>query len=164
MSEPKPVNEIDFWKQRIDEADALGIAHHSVYQTGETDWANIEETHRKIIKENILPEHQVLDAGCGYGRLAELFDPKQYVGVDFSPHFISRAKVLYPEHRFIQAHLETLPFADEQFEWAVCVSIRGMVVSNISQDFWEVQLAELKRVAKKVLILEYSNPQEYEIL
>lgn len=160
----KPVNETDFWKGRIEEADKLGIPHHSVYQTAEEDWRHIEEAHRQIIAKHVKPGENVLDAGCGYGRLAELFEPVQYMGVDFSPEFIARAKQLYPEFRFTQSLLETLPFPDQMFDWAICVSIKGMIVGNISADFWDTILAELKRVSKNVLILEYSSPLEYEIL
>lgn len=160
----KPVNEPIFWRERLAEADALGIPHHSVYQTNEEDWRRIEETHRQIIKNHVKAGERVLDAGCGYGRLAELFESEVYTGVDFAGAFIDRAKQLYPEFRFVQAKLEDLPFPEEMFDWAICISIKGMIIGNIGVDFWEVQLAELKRVAKKVLILEYSSPEEYEIL
>lgn len=167
MDEPtneKQVNEPGFWRERLAEADALGVPHHSVYQTSDEDWRRIEETHRQIIAKHVKEGENVLDAGCGYGRLAELFKPEVYTGVDFASAFVDRAKRLYPEFRFVQAKLEELPFPEQMFDWAICVSIKRMVIGNVSEDFWNVQLAELKRVAKQVLILEYSNPQEYEIL
>lgn len=157
----KPINETTFWKDRIDN-DAKDDIRRSVYQTSDDDWIKIDENHFEIIKENVTGK--VLDAGCGYGRLASLFDPADYIGVDFSPDFIKLAKERNPDYRFVQASLDALPFADGQFDWAICVSIKRMVIQNINELFWEEMLSELKRVAKHVLVLEYEDPDKPEIL
>ncbi len=161
--EQKPVNETDFWKFRI-EVEAKDDIRKSVYQTNDDNWKKFNEIHQEIIRATVTGS--VLDAGCGYGRMAELFHPSDYVGIDFSPDFIALAKKNYPDHRFIRATIEQTPmiFAEGQFDWAVCVSIRRMIITNVSQDAWDGMLAALKQVAKQVLVLEYEDPDKYEIL
>jgi ubiquinone/menaquinone biosynthesis C-methylase UbiE len=155
----KPVDKIGFWKHRIDTAQS---EHYSVYVIHEQGWKRINDIHNEIFDGLIKKDDKVLDAGCGYGRWADKFD--NYVGVDFSPDFIERAKKKYPNKEFIVAKLEELPFKDKEFDWAFCVSIKKMIVDNMGEEAWQKMEDELKRVAKKVLILEYEDPRPYEIL
>jgi len=155
----KPVNKEDFWKERIENA-KRSREHYSVYITSEEDWNHLNKVHERILKTECTGK--VLDAGCGYGRSSELFD--NYVGVDFSPDFIEIAKAKYPNKTFIQSKLEQLPFKDNEFDVAFCVSVKHMVVGNQGQEAWDIIEKELQRVAKKVLILEYTDPQNYEVL
>lgn len=155
----KPVDKIEFWKERIDTAVK---PHYSVYVVHEQGWKKIFDAHERIIKEVIWPSDKVLDAGCGYGRMSVLFD--NYVGVDFSPDFIKWAKEQYPSKEFIQADLKALPFKEKEFDWAICVSIKKMIEDNLGKKAWRKMRKELKRVCKKVLILEYEDPVPYEIL
>lgn len=157
----KPINDLKFWKDRIDKAER---PYFSVYRTSEGHWKEIWEEHKKIISNNIKPDEFVLDAGCGYGRMSELFSKENYVGTDFSPDFILKAKELYPDKEFKQADLKALPFEDGYFDWAICVSIKRMVIDNLGEDEWNLMLKELKRVSNKVLVLEYEDPKPFEIL
>jgi len=154
------VDKQDFWKERINLSRKQGQERYSVYLTREDDWDRLNADHKRILGE--LVSGNVLDAGCGYGRWSELFG--LYTGVDFSPDFIARAKELYPDKRFIQADLKSLPFKDKEFDWTFCVSIKHMIVSNLGEKEWKKMEKELKRVAKKVLILEYTDSNEYEII
>jgi len=156
---PKPIDKIEFWKERIETAVK---PHYSVYVIHEVGWKQIFNAHKTIISQLIKPTDTVLDAGCGYGRMSVLFD--NYTGVDFSPDFIELATKQFPNKNFIQADLKKLPFHEEQFDWAICVSIKKMVEDNLGIETWESMAKELKRVAKKVLILEYEDPNPYEIL
>lgn len=105
---------------------------------------------------------RVLDAGCGYGRSSVYFD--DYVGVDFSPDFIAKAKSKYPGKTFIQGNLKELPFKDKEFDWAFCISIKKMIIDNLGEEEWSKMQKELSRVAKKVLILEYEDPEPFEVI
>jgi ubiquinone/menaquinone biosynthesis C-methylase UbiE len=155
----KPVNKLEFWKERIEYADKVK-EHFSVYITHENHWKHINDTHEKILKEHATGK--VLDAGCGYGRWSELFT--DYVGVDFSPDFINKAKSKYPSKEFIVGNLKELPFKDKEFDTAFCVSIKKMIQDNLGNKEWDLMEKELKRVAKKVLILEYETPEPFEII
>jgi ubiquinone/menaquinone biosynthesis C-methylase UbiE len=133
-----------------------------VYVAHETLWNNINYCHRELLSELIPKNCKVLDAGCGYGRWANQFT--NYTGIDFSPDFIEKARKKYPKKTFIIGKLEQIPFDDGEFDWAFCVSIKKMVQDNLGEEKWQEMLAELKRVAKKVLILEYEDYKHYEIL
>lgn len=155
----KPVDQLDFWADRLRTAVSL---HYSVYVANEPLWNNINTHHRRIFDKIIPKDAKVLDAGCAYGRWSTHFE--NYVGVDFSPDFIKLAKEKFPEKIFLVANLKALPFSDKEFDWAFCVSIKTMVVNNLGEEEWDMMESELKRVAKKVLILEYENPEPFEVL
>ncbi len=157
----KPVNKIEFWKNRIETAVS---EHYSVYVIHEEGWKYINRVHKELLEENIPKDVKVLDAGCGYGRWCEIFDKEKYTGIDFSPDFIEKAKKKYPEYHFIVGNLLKLPFKKNEFDWAFCVSIKKMISDNCGEEEWNKMLKELKRVSKKVLILEYEDPKPFEIL
>lgn len=149
----------EFWKQRLEEAgEDLRL---SVYQSPNEDWEIINQKHREVLQK--LVRGKVLDVGCGYGRLSNLF--QEYTGVDSSQTFIKKAKELYPNKSFMYIDVSrgTL-FSNKEFDWAVCVSLKAMVIRELGNDEWLKILKELKRIAKKVLILEYSYLDDYEIL
>ena len=158
---PKPIDKLSFWKDRIDTAVS---DHYSVYVVHEAGWKKINETHEKIIKKHIPEGVMVLDAGCGYGRMCKYFAPEDYVGVDFSPDFIKKAQDKFPAYAFRVENLKELSFDDGQFAWAIVVSIKKMVVDNLGQEAWNEMEKEIKRVSKKVLLLEYEEPEKYEVL
>lgn len=151
------VNSTQFWKHRIDTAQK---EHYSVYVTTEEAWKKIGEIHKNIIKQEC--GGKILDAGCGYGRMSEWVH--DYTGVDFSPDFIEIARLKYPDKKFMVADLEALPFKDKEFDWAVCISIKHMIEGNLGKEAWQKMETELKRVAQKVLILEYTEPERYWII
>ena len=155
----KPIDKLDFWKERIDNA---ARPHYSVYVIHDQGWKRIYETHARIIERLIPKDAKVLDAGCGYGRMSPLF--KNYVGVDFSPDFIEWAKRDYPQKEFIQGNLKELPFKDKEFDWAFCISIKKMVEDNKGENEWKQMEKELLRVSSKLLILEYEAFDRFEVL
>lgn len=154
-----PITDLSFWKARIKRAKESN-RWWSVYLVHPPQWRAIEKAHKAIIEKEA--HGKVLDAGCGYGRICEWID--DYTGVDFSPDFIEWAKELYPDKTFIQADLKNLPFKDKEFDCAVAISIKEMVVGNLGMAAWEEMEKELMRVAKKVLVLKYIEPDIYEIL
>lgn len=160
----KAVDKPEFWKERIARAAAEGREHYSVYLTHKTAWDEIERIHSTILAKEIPIHSSVLDAGCGYGRMSAYFPEHTYTGVDFSPDFIAAAKLRHPEKDFIVGELEHLPFDDKTFDFAFCVSIKRMIVDNCGEQAWRAMARELLRVAKKLIILEYEEPDKYEVL
>lgn len=153
-----PVNKEGFWKARLKEAEKHNVIHYSVYLTNHNDWKKIADAHKKILEP--YKDKKVLDAGCGYGRSSEWFN--DYIGVDLSPDLIEKAKELYPDGDFRVGRLEELPFKDNEFDLAFCVSVKAMVIGQLGEEKWIPIEKELKRVAKKVILLEYTNPEKYE--
>lgn len=167
-----PVNKLDFWKQRLEEAKLRDIIHYSVFVANPILWGSINKKHQQIIKREIKPTDRVLDAGCGYGRTSEMIASQDYIGVDFSPDFVEEAKKRYPEREFMVANLKKLPFKDKEFDAAIAISVKHMIQANLGESAWNKMEKELKRVAKKIIILEYglgdlgieNNANDYEVI
>lgn len=156
-----PIEQTEFWKKRLEDAEKVGKDYLSVYNTSPADWDYICAVHKKICSYFVTGK--VLDIGCGYGRLSEWFP--EYVGVDFSPDFIHKARKMYPHAEFVISDIKDMPlFLDKEFDWAVCASVKAMVIREMGEEEWNNMLKEIKRVAKNVLILEYSHPERYEII
>lgn len=162
MPNPLPVNTKDFWKKRLQQAYERGHLHYSIYLCPPPMWENIYHEHKKILEKEVEKGAKVLDAGCGYGRMASLFE--HYTGVDLSPDLLNIAREKNPDKEFIEANLEELPFRDKHFDVAFTVSIRAMVIGNLGEEAWLKIEKELKRVAKKLIILEYEEPHIYTVL
>lgn len=158
-----PVDKPEFWKERIARAQKDGQYHYSVYLVDPQKWEKIVAAHKKIL-ERETPGYRVLDAGCGFGRASEWFDDDKYRGVDLSPDFIAEAKRRYPHKDFSNCNLTHLPFPAHSFDIAFCISIRAMVIGNLGEEAWQNIENELRRVADKILVLEYESPETYWII
>ena len=155
----KPIQEQSFWDKRIEEALSVNQLRLSVFRTSEDKWRDINIDHKRILERNLSSGDAVLDAGCAYGRLSE-FMPQDvdYTGVDQCQQFIQMAKDLYPSNNFHTGDLCNLDFDDNQFDWAVCVSVMNMVIGNIGMGKWEEIQSELLRGSRNgILSLEYTE-------
>jgi ubiquinone/menaquinone biosynthesis C-methylase UbiE len=157
------VSDPEFWKERLKETAKYGDVHHAVYVSRQALWQEIEIAHKEILSRECAG-YDTLDAGCGYGRAAEWFPREKYIGVDISPDLLRIANERYPKHVFIETDLRELPFEDRAFDVAFCISIKQMIVGNLGDKVWLAVENELKRVADRVLILEYEEPDTYWIL
>lgn len=169
----EPIYDPMYWKNRLKVAEEREQLHHAIFLTGQASWEAIAERHKKILKEHIGEHDSILDAGCAWGRLLSLLPETwkgKYLGVDISPDFIELAKYQNPQREFIVGDMRHLPIIVTPnvelpcYDWAILVSIRAMTVNNVSEEGWEIVLNELKRVCKKVLILEYVTDDVGEIL
>lgn len=143
---------VQWWEERIEENKEFPP---EVWVGASGRWSELDAIHKKIIGENITAEQKVLDVGCGIGRLAALFVDDKYVGVDFVPRFIEIAQQRNPSKTFFIADVkQPLQFADGEFDWALLVSVKNGIVKTLGNDVWLQVEAELKRVAKNILILE----------
>ena len=151
---------VAFWQDRLKRADIPLTAIGTGF-----DWPKIDDLHRKFIFSNTESNPNVLDVGCGIGRVADWFDDDSYVGFDFVPEFIEIAKKSHPNKTFlIHSIVEPLPFETKEFDLAILISVRVPLRVNIGETIWDKEVeVELKRVAKKVIILEYGNNDPEEI-
>lgn len=158
----KPVQDQNFWLNRLLWAHATGRGlHTAIYDTSPETWEEIQRKTTASLAKIIQRGSLILDAGCGYGALREALPEGMklgYVGVDSSTHLLQVARQKYPDSEFVLADLRDLPFYSQQFDWVVCRSIRQMLLDET--DDWPTVEKELKRVGKKVLLLEYEGEPE----
>ena len=88
---------------------------------------------------------KILDLGCGNGRLFEIVNGAEYIGVDISEKMIQVAKKRYPQAQFLVTSPLSLPFSENTFDKVFCLS----VLHHIPSSQLRVQfLREIKRVLK----------------
>ena len=155
----KPTQDLNFWKQRIEEGGGVekGMAVGFI-------WPVIDLIHKQYIIKNIKSRDKILDAGCGYGRASGWFKDENYTGVDFVPEFVEEARRRHPTKKFFLSDLSKLPFQKKEFDWGLLISVRVVIRSDPNGETkWFKVEKELKRVCRKLLILEYANSIPEEI-
>jgi SAM-dependent methyltransferase len=103
-----------------------------------------------------IHNRRVLDLGCGAGRLAMFLRPltDHYVGVDVSPHMIAYCRRTFPEMRFEQADMRSLPFIpDGAFDAVLAVF---NLFDAVSHEDRLRTLAEIRRVLAPDGLLAFS--------
>jgi len=90
---------------------------------------------------------KILDLGCGYGRLNEIFKDLDidYVGTDLSVSQIKLARETYPDKKFKTSKILSQPFKDDTFDKVFCLSVIHHIPST---DFKIKFLREIKRILK----------------
>ena len=87
-------------------------------ETRQKNWKELE-----MLFESTPEGANILDVGCGNGRLNILFEKKNCVvtGVDISSKLLDVAKKSFPETKFLQGSFTNLPCADESFDevWTI---------------------------------------------
>jgi SAM-dependent methyltransferase len=108
-----------------------------------------------LIVDSVLGE-SVLDVGCGRGFVANLIQSSRQVtttGTDFLIE--DSVPQRYPNCTFVKSKIEALDFADNQFDTVVCTHTLEHIL-DLPQ-----ALRELRRVAKRRLILVVPREREY---
>ena len=66
---------------------------------------------------------KIVDIGCGTGDYCQLFDTKDYLGIDISPKMIERCKNLYPNYLFEVADGDKLDIKDKSINTVLDVAV-----------------------------------------
>ena len=108
----------------------------------------------EIYRFYVAPNMNVLEIGCGDGRLLAKLQPARGVGIDFSEEMIKRAKERHPELTFIHADAHDISALNEKFDI--------IILSDLVNDLWDVQrvLEQIKRLSTsrtRVIINFYSR-------
>lgn len=151
----------EFWRNRL--AEHPGEPHRAIYSTNKTAFEWIEARHREIIASQVRCDESVLDVGCGYGRLLDLMPLPwrgKYTGIDISPDFLNMALQSHPGREFVLANIETFRHV-ELYDWAILISFRAMILSRYGMATWGNQEEILRRVARKILYLEFGDIIEH---
>lgn len=105
-----------------------------------------------------LAETDLLDFGCGVGKIHTYLDKKykSIVGTDVSPASLDVARQTYPHLNYRLLEGSRLPFEDSRFDLAIAIC----VFHHIPPENWVECAAEMLRVLRPdglVLIIEH-NP------
>lgn len=122
------------------------------------------EPESNFFEKYIVEKDDILDLGCGDGRLFQIFKDKKinYLGVDNSEKLIEIAKKKNPKINFQVADALRLPFLDNSFDKIFSIA----VLHHIPSKKLRLQtLKEIKRVLrpKALLILTVWNLQEKKL-
>ncbi|MDQ6799912.1 MAG: ubiquinone/menaquinone biosynthesis methyltransferase [Acidobacteriota bacterium] len=109
---------------------------------------------RAVRRAGVRAGDKVLDCATGTGDLAIRFAKEGAVvtGTDFTPEMIELARAKAPSVRFEVADVMALPFENNSFD----VATIGFGIRNVADP--AKGIAEMARVAKKVLVLEFGQP------
>lgn len=149
---------LDFWRTRLANAKENGNAFMA---TGFAQpWDDVCNRNRLTALDYLKEGGRVLDIGCGIGRSAGWFDPKNYLGIDFVPEFIEEARKLHPEHKFEVVDLrDPLPYGDKEFDLAFAVAVIGMIRGNEGNEIATKVEQEMVRVAKTAIYYGMDNSE-----
>lgn len=168
MSEP--ILDPNYWKIRMQTA---AQEHHAVFCAPHGMWESIANSHKSILLNTITKYESVIDVGCGWGRLLDLmpWHVGQYLGIDLSPDFIDKARRSRPGCRFLVRNVLESPDLDSEetgrpykFDWAVCISMRPMIINNLGEDSWNKMKEWISRHARRLLLLEYNVHHKGDII
>lgn len=130
-------------------ADYDRIAVHFA-STRQQPWPEFQE-----LKKYLKPGYQVLDVGCGNGRLAEIVQKNNcYIGVDTAKKLLAIARQRYPQCQFINASMLQLPFPDNSFDLVCAIASLQHIPSAA---YRQQALQEMARVCRPGGILFMTN-------
>lgn len=92
-----------------------------------------------------IPEGEVLDFGCGDGRMVPAFEPYRYTGVDINPHALKACAAKHPNHVF-RPDTDMLP--------RVAVALCYTVLLHVPDDEIHKVTARLAAAARRVIVVE----------
>jgi glycosyltransferase involved in cell wall biosynthesis len=131
----------EFWTERIA---AYGTTRSTFLQTPQARINEFTAQHMQVLKRYAVGK-DVLDVGCGWGRMSQSVAQlaKSYIGVDFMPALIDKARESLPDLDFRVASATALPFEDASFDLVIAVTC----LSSFAAIFNQVQ-KELGRVVR----------------
>ncbi len=140
-----------------DAYDAVGAAYRDWW------WSGLWDTYEKDLVYQELPmTGRILDAGCGYGRYADLVTEHglEYVGIDVSNVQLAVARATHPAlgSQLFVGDLVAMPFPDETFDLVVCTRVlnHGVALDAMAQEF-----ARVLRPDGRVVITDIAELHQY---
>ena len=97
---------------------------------------------------DIIKDEDVIEVGCGYGRLTEAFMKEQYLGVDINPKAIIAAKEKNPGYLFKDFDIDNIQIPSSTWQMFYTVLL------HINDDDILPYLRAVTRNTNKVLVAE----------
>jgi ubiquinone/menaquinone biosynthesis C-methylase UbiE len=130
------------------------------------DWANIQEEtgndgYVYVLDKLDFAGQKLLDIGCGSGLFSTLARQKgaDVIGIDASEPLIKQAKLREPSINFLTGEMESIPFADDNFDM-VCGFNSFQYAASVKN-----ALVEAKRVLKPdgtLIAMIWGNKEDCE--
>jgi SAM-dependent methyltransferase len=134
----------------MDDVTSVFDAMAATYDELEPWYEHLYARVHAIVRETLRPavstrDATALDAGCGTGFQTAVLETLGYRahGADLSAALLAVARTRLPRATFVRARLETLPYADAQFDAVTCC---GSTLSFVAAP--DAALAELGRVLR----------------
>jgi SAM-dependent methyltransferase len=106
-----------------------------------------------VLRESLEGQLPVLEVGCGVGRIAQLFSPSEYIGVDVNPYALMAARNGNPHHLFrisdvglqypqapsVLVYTVLLHVSDDEirrFLAEICLGRRRVVIAELMDRRW----------------------------
>jgi ubiquinone/menaquinone biosynthesis C-methylase UbiE len=96
---------------------------------------------------------KVLDFGCGFGRLAEVFSGHDYTGTDIAEHRLAKAAKDYPSARFLK--VDELVSSGEEFDVVVCAD----VLMHLNNEDVAFEMSRLGERTTAFVVCEHMDPR-----
>lgn len=153
----EPICDPGYWKSRLDTCD--GELHRSLFNGSIDQFQVIVDHQRETLREEVLRDDSILDAGCAYGRLLDILPSHwsgNYLGVDICPDFIDIARKMHLGREFVVGDLRKLPDDwTKKFDLCIVSSVRSMIIRHVGIAAWMAMEQELLRVSHRILYLTY---------
>jgi SAM-dependent methyltransferase len=147
----------EYWPERFKQLGPKYVGH--LGQTDNEVGEQIQVFWRQL--EPFIPQDtsELLDFGCGVGRLAPLASQRvrRYVGVDITREAIEHA----PRGERIEYHHLTedrLPFADRSFALVCSLAVIQHIVADDHYRLWCRELARVIKPDGRFLIIDWNEP------
>lgn len=128
------------------------IAHHFA-STRKYVWKDIDA----VTNNFDLSSKNVLDLGCGNGRLYDYLTKKgaKYTGLDLGDNLIKIANEKHPEGRFTQGDLLETPFKDNEFDYVYCIATLHHIPSKEKRNAAIQEIYRILKPGGKILITNW---------
>lgn len=134
------------------------------HQTRQEFWPEIADT----IKQNISGNENIIDVGCGNGRLLKIlssYPDIKYFGIDPSEKLIDYAREDFPDNKFEICDGINIPAKNEEYD--ICFSIA--VMHHLPTSLVAEWLSEIHRVLKPdakfiCTLWDLENSKSYPLL
>jgi 2-polyprenyl-3-methyl-5-hydroxy-6-metoxy-1,4-benzoquinol methylase len=132
------------------------LSFHYLRKLPELNYA-ATKTRLRVLLERLSPE-RVLDAGCGTGEFAHLFDATGYVGVDVHPGYVHLARRMNSSHRFECADVINWEGRGERFDLVLINGVLHHLSDHDARGLLETALRHAARGGTLLLIEDVRLP------